>query len=1196
MKKILQRSLSRLHTLLLLAVMFVVGASAWAETVTFTTNDVKGKSSVTIDDVTVEFVGVSPTTMSGYAIISAGYQWKVTSATKDIVSVKMIGMDGYCGFSSTSGGTVTEDGGTITWTPEGSTKVGNFKFPSSGSYFTAIEVELEGGATGGGGETGGETGGGSGSGQAGATVELDLSATTGSVSVSDVTASYTYSSVSKAAYITPLAPLTITSADANILKIELVGSSLASVSSSPAGISGGVWTGSAKSVTFGFSGMPWEGASVTKAIVTLEATTPATPIDYTISVTGAPEGASVTLDDKTYGNGTTTYSVAKTFKKEDLTATDTDDYYATVDYTESNHTFTVTYTAYTKYTVILAEGSEYQGNEAGVVVDGTFYGVGSTIKSKGSLTSIPVAKEVQLYEGTATPAGSTIVLNYTRKVLPPFDITSFNPANNAKVANINRIMFYPPSGKYFVKEDNVKPVTLTFTDANDESNSFTVNAYYTCNYEAYAYVDPSPAFTTPGTWKVTIPAGIATTTEGALNNAATVTYTIIAPAKLVSATPAAGSTLSNLTVDGTNFTLTFDKNVKDSEGYYINVNFPDGASITVPTINQYGRILNVNVNGNTLTFEPLTNFWKVYGSHLQKNGNFGFSIAPGGVTDADNIANDSYITVSYPFTYEAPTSAMTGAYPEVGNVSLDDTRDGISYFTIYFEDALDGNPYFSSDGALPEGMSFTTPDGVTFYQIYGNNGNSTLYGYVEGGKTPGEYHLQIPKGTLNFQGGKTNAAIDLTWTVTPATKFSFDSYSVQPRTGEVESLNTITISAPYGVTFTEDTQSVAILVNGDEFATTATITANAVTINCGLTEAGSYSITIPAGTFTSADGLTNKVLSNLNYTILPTLAINENAVDAEDNTWTTFCLGKSFTLEAGYTPYIVVDNGEGGIALKELVGTPKTEALNVYFTAKDEVPAATLSGNTITSTDVEGKYEITYQLGSRSDWANWNGCDYMDINDATYVYVTVLNPAFNPSNVVTLGYDCSYTVDSSISQDGNYITIVLTGGTLGGLRFELPSDEFNAPIVPANTGILVKGAAKTGIKYTAASGTTANVDGNKLVGCTQSGTLSYESKYVYKLAWENDSYDNFGFYWGSEDGHSVDAHAGKAYLVLDEAPASNSNRILLFGGDAGLATGIDSVLAPADNAPVYNLQGKRVSRENLPAGVYVTNGRKFIVK
>ena len=46
-----------------------------------------------------------------------------------------------------------------------------------------------------------------------------------------------------------------------------------------------------------------------------------------------------------------------------------------------------------------------------------------------------------------------------------------------------------------------------------------------------------------------------------------------------------------------------------------------------------------------------------------------------------------------------------------------------------------------------------------------------------------------------------------------------------------------------------------------------------------------------------------------------------------------------------------------------------------------------------------------------------------------------------------------------------------------------------------------------------------------------------------------------------------------------------------------LPTAIETVRVDLDvNAPVYNMMGQKMNAGNLPAGIYIQNGRKFIVK
>lgn len=82
----------------------------------------------------------------------------------------------------------------------------------------------------------------------------------------------------------------------------------------------------------------------------------------------------------------------------------------------------------------------------------------------------------------------------------------------------------------------------------------------------------------------------------------------------------------------------------------------------------------------------------------------------------------------------------------------------------------------------------------------------------------------------------------------------------------------------------------------------------------------------------------------------------------------------------------------------------------------------------------------------------------------------------------------------------------------------------------------------------------------------------------------------------------------RAYAQISDDENETASVVRIVFGDedddsdnnGSQTTGITSVEAIAENAgedaPIYNLQGIRVSGDNLPAGIYIKNGKKFIVK
>lgn len=577
--------------------------------------------------------------------------------------------------------------------------------------------------------------------------------------------------------------------------------------------------------------------------------------------------------------------------------------------------------------------------------------------------------------------------------------------------------------------------------------------------------------------------------------------------------------------------------------------------------------------------------------------------------------------ISAPGTYTVhiPAGVFTSAAGHQNEeVNLDIVIPTPEYFA-----AMTVNPATGTSMESLSTITLTAPDGVTFDDVKGLQGRVTVnedpYNYpsniefaddkksvtfnISEKTTDGEYTVTFPEGFVRSTDGKWSLELSATYTVSYPW-FTLRSNNVTPATGEVAAIENITIAAPAGIEFATPAANVTIVVNGENTLVGASLVEGKMVLDYTATAANRYEISIPAETFTSTTGKKNKELTGITYTIQPSLAINEHSMDDKGDTWTTFCLNKDFTLEDGYTPYIVRNNGEGGIKLVELMGTPIVDTYNCYFnSAYGDATEHTDHSGTINSSNIAGKYQVTYESNQ-----TYNDGGYYDI---TYGYknlvftIKVLDGAQAPSNAGALYYNP--TLGTEVSTTFNQIsddtfTVTVESGHwashVGGLYIEVATGTYNTPIVPANTGILVKGAAKSGIQYTKAGGTKADVSGNLLWGCTQSQTkVVGNDQYIYKLAWASSDYDDFGFYWGSSNGHSIQANAGKAYLILDADQSAGSNRMLIFGGDEGTLTAIDAVESVVADAPIFNLQGKRMpNTEHLPAGVYVQNGRKFIVK
>ena len=134
--------------------------------------------------------------------------------------------------------------------------------------------------------------------------------------------------------------------------------------------------------------------------------------------------------------------------------------------------------------------------------------------------------------------------------------------------------------------------------------------------------------------------------------------------------------------------------------------------------------------------------------------------------------------------------------------------------------------------------------------------------------------------------------------------------------------------------------------------------------------------------------------------------------------------------------------------------------------------------------------------------------------------------------------------------------------------------------IPANQGVILKGAANAEKAVLTLGKATSDVQNNALIG-----TL-VEKDYTNELVFGVNN-NVVGFY-SMATGKKIGAN--KAYL---EAAAARAMK-LVFDGDV---TGIENVMGEAAdaNAPIYDLTGRRVMKA-VKGGLYIQNGKKFIAQ
>lgn len=145
-------------------------------------------------------------------------------------------------------------------------------------------------------------------------------------------------------------------------------------------------------------------------------------------------------------------------------------------------------------------------------------------------------------------------------------------------------------------------------------------------------------------------------------------------------------------------------------------------------------------------------------------------------------------------------------------------------------------------------------------------------------------------------------------------------------------------------------------------------------------------------------------------------------------------------------------------------------------------------------------------------------------------------------------------------------------------------------IVPANTAVVVKGAKGSYNYYNTEEVATKTIEKNLLKGVTTDTrieALSGVKRYILTRA-----DDGILAFYRTNTGN-INVKANRAYLEVPTAMAVASFSL------EGSATGINNVVTTAAKQGIYTISGVRLNAtttKDLPAGIYIVDGKKVIVK
>lgn len=232
-----------------------------------------------------------------------------------------------------------------------------------------------------------------------------------------------------------------------------------------------------------------------------------------------------------------------------------------------------------------------------------------------------------------------------------------------------------------------------------------------------------------------------------------------------------------------------------------------------------------------------------------------------------------------------------------------------------------------------------------------------------------------------------------------------------------------------------------------------------------------------------------------------------------------------------------------------------------------------------TSTELEINGDYTY-VGLRSN----SGAMY--ITSITIIWEVPDTLKISAAGYATFTSNKNYIIPAGV--EGGIVTVEDTTANVNYVYTE-------GDIVPAGTGLLMKGAQGEYKMYATTQEATEVYAENLLKGALTNGEITApDGSLLYIFA--NDSESGLGFYWqkNSNKGQQVQNMAGKAYLQVPTTSAAVKG----FRLNLGDTTGITAVESTLGNASVYTLSGVRVngSLNNLPAGIYIVGGKKVYVK
>lgn len=217
------------------------------------------------------------------------------------------------------------------------------------------------------------------------------------------------------------------------------------------------------------------------------------------------------------------------------------------------------------------------------------------------------------------------------------------------------------------------------------------------------------------------------------------------------------------------------------------------------------------------------------------------------------------------------------------------------------------------------------------------------------------------------------------------------------------------------------------------------------------------------------------------------------------------------------------------------------------------------------------------------------------------VAITPRNGA-NDITSITITYERTITISSSKHAtfwcDKAYrMPTGLTGHAISNATNEITyGQSYEAgTIVPANVPLLITGNAGS-YTYTTVEEGGITPENNMLV-CATGATVNDADTYFYKMSYRSSTDKTTGFYWDSEDGHSITVPYAKAFLAIPQTTSAGAKGYDLTDTTNGITLPNINKSQAEFGDTVYDINGKaHTYSTNLPKGIYINAKGEKVVK